>query len=111
MDNKREFFRLELKDEDVTVIHPGGKEAAMIKDISATGLSFEAHYEFVFEWAILLFQVNKIKFERKALFVRRNGLASGKYFYAVRFINFDEEERKKLFQAIMQEQAKKLGNG
>ncbi|WP_456363422.1 PilZ domain-containing protein [Priestia aryabhattai] len=110
MDNKREFYRLELSEEDVTVIHPGGKEAAMIKDISATGLSFEANYEFAFEWAILLFQVNKIKFERKALFIRRNSQRSGKYFYAVQFINFTEADRQKLFQAIMQEQAKKLGN-
>lgn len=113
MDNRREFYRLDLYgEEEVIVTHSGGRERGKIIDISVTGLGFETNYDIEFNSGLLQFELEGEEYERKAQLIRKKELESGKLFYAVRFYDFTEKERQNLFQTLMRIDAKKrLGRG
>jgi hypothetical protein len=108
MNNKREYYRLELYGlEDILIIYPDGKVKGKIKDISVTGVGFETEYEIYFDTALLQFELDNIKFERKAEFLRKKNLETGRTFYAVKFFDYTEKERQILFQTLMKIDARK----
>lgn len=111
--NRREFYRLKFYgEEEIVILHTNDKAKGKVLDVSVTGLSFEANYEFNFSTALLQFELDHIEFERKSILIRKKNLESGKTFYAVRFQQYTEKDRKFLFQTLMRIDAKKrLGRG
>lgn len=113
MENRREFYRLDLFGEvEVIITNSSGKEKGKLQDVSVTGASFESEYDFDFKTAFVTFHLDKVEFSRTAELIRKKNLKSGKTFFAIRFVNFTEPERKLLFQTLLRLDAKKrLGGG
>ena len=108
MDNKREFFRINLYGVEVSVSHFGMRNTGELNDISGNGLSFYSTGSWVPTSVLMLkFSIKGIQFTRTAKVVRVEAAEMGKSRYAVVFIDQSEREKSQLSSVLLRIQAER----
>lgn len=113
MDNKREFFRVDLHQYNVTVLPKDGDEKkyrfdGKIRDISGNGISFYLNKDLDFKEASLRFMIEHEVFNFNTRLIRKDKITSGQVIYACVFQEELEKNKARLSSLLLKIQGQRL---
>lgn len=107
MGNKRQFFRVDFYDVEVTAIAQREKHHGRIRDLSGNGISFYLQDKVDFTECIVEFALEKQTYTLDAVLIRREYTAFGEYVYACTFTSIDERTQSGMMSILLKLDAKR----
>jgi c-di-GMP-binding flagellar brake protein YcgR len=107
MNNRRQFFRLELYTIPVHIEFENKSYSGRIKDLSGGGMSFYLEEDVHLSSVSISFSIDGSSFSREGEFIRKEKRQYGEIAYAVSFNQVPSKEESRLLAALIRLDAKR----